>query len=289
MHDSAIGGHSGQKGCLHRIQALFHWPGLKRDVIQYVRSCDVCQRNKHENVPYPGLLQPIPVPQQAWSHLTMDFIEQLPPSHGFDTILVVVDRFIKFRHFIKLTHPYSAQQVAQIFLDNVYRLHGLPETIISDRDRIFLSNFWQELFRLLGVNLHYSSAYHPQSDGQTERVNQCLENYLRCMCSNHPSHWSSWLPTAELWYNSNFHTSLQLTPFEALYGYKPTHIPLGPFHDSIIPAASSMVQSRLQVISLIKENLAKAQNHLKVFADKHRSERVFQEGDWVFLKLQPYR
>ena len=208
LHDSTVGGHSSQRGCLHRIQTLFYWPRIKQDVVTFVRSCDVCQRSKHENVPYPGLLQPIPVPQQAWSHISMDFIEQLPVSHGFDTILVVVDRLTKFSHFIRLTHPFSAQQIAQVFLDQVYRLHGLPESVIFDRDRIFVSKFWQELFHLLGVGLHYSSSYHPQSDGQSERVNQCLENYLRCMCSEHPSHWSNWLPTAELWYNTNFHTSL---------------------------------------------------------------------------------
>nr|XP_027071740.1 uncharacterized protein LOC113696535 [Coffea arabica] len=205
------------------------------------------KRSKHENVPYPGLLQPIPVPQQAWSHVSMDFIEQLPLSHGFDTILVVVDRLTKFSHFIRLTHPFIAQQIAQVFLDQIYRLHGLPESVISDRDRTFVSRFWQELFHLLGVGLHYSSSYHPQSDSQTE-----------------------------LWYNTNFHTSLQITPFEALYGYKPNHIPLGPFHDSIIPAAANLVQDRLKVISLIKKNLAKAQSRMKHFTDRHRSERALQ-------------
>ena len=108
------------------------------------------------------------------------------------------------------------------------------------------------------------------------------------MCSDHSTHRSSWLPTAELWYNTNFHTNLQVTPFEALYGYKPNHIP-GPFHDSVIPAPASMLQDRLQVLSLIKENLAKGQNHMKFFADKHRTERTLQVGDWVFLKLQSSR
>ena len=111
---------------------------------------------------------------------------------------------------------------------------------------------------MLGIILHYNSSYHPQFDGQSERVNQCLENYLKFMCNEHPSHWSSWLPIAEFWYNTNFHTSLQVTPFEVLYGYKPSHILLRPFHDSDIPATTNMVQDRLQVISLIKENLAKA-------------------------------
>lgn len=219
----------------------------------------------------------------------MDFIEQLPTSRGYNTILVVVDRLTKFSHFIPLTHPFSAKDIAQLFLDNIYKLHGLPESIVSDRDKIFTSKFWQEIFKMVGTGLHYSSAYHPQSDGQSERVNQCLENYLRCMCSEHPSQWSHWLSLAELWYNANFHTSLQATPFEILYGYKPTHLPLGPFQDIVTPAAANMVTDRLQALATIKENLAKAQNKMKTFADAHRSERVFEVGDWVFLKLQPYK
>ncbi|XP_027103329.1 uncharacterized protein [Coffea arabica] len=146
---------------------------------------------------------------------------------------------------------FKTLQIAQVFLDIVYKLHGLPESIILDRNKIFISRFWQELFHMLGISLHYSSSYHSQSDGQNERVNQCLENYLRCMCSDYPTHWSSWLPTAKLWYNTNFHTSLKVTPFEALYGYKPNHIPLGPFHDSVIPAAASMLQDRLQIVAKV--------------------------------------
>ena len=154
---------------------------------------------------------------------------------------------------------------------------------------MFLGGFWQEMFKLLGTKLHYSSSYHPQSDGQSERVNQCLETYLRCMCIEHPTQWSVWLSTVEFWYNTNFHTSLHLSPFEALYGYKPTHIPLGPFHDSVIPTAADMVQERLQIMSQIKRNLAKAQNRMKHYADKHKTERNLQVGEWVFLKLQSYR
>ena len=190
---------------------------------------------------------------------------------------------------MELSHPYSGEQVAQLFLDHVYKLHGLPESITSDRDKVFISKFWRELFRTLAVGLHYSSSYHPQTDGQSERVNQCLESYLRCMCSEYPSHWSDWLSSTELWYNKNFHTSLQLTPFETLYGYRPVHLPLGPFRDSVIPTAADMVQERLQVLANIKDNLAKAQSRMKHFANQNRTKRTFLVGDWVFLKLQPYR
>ena len=138
---------------------------MKQAVIAYVQNCDTCQKNKAEHVPYPGLLQPISIPQQAWLHITMDFIERLPKSQGYDIVLVVIDRFTKSGHFIRLTHPFIAKTVAQVFLDHIYKLHGLPESIITDRDKVFTSVFWKELFKLVGVSLHYSSAYHPQTDG----------------------------------------------------------------------------------------------------------------------------
>lgn len=202
MHTSPLGGHSVQTACYQPLRLLFYWPLLKQDVNTFINSCEICQRSKDEHVKYPGLLQPLPIPQQAWKHISMDFIEKLPVSDGMDTILVVIDRFTKYAHFIALAHPFSALSVAQIFLDQIYKLHGLPDAIVSDRDRIFLSHFWQALFKILGISLHLSTAYHPQSDGQTERLNQCLETYLRCFASDKPSTWRSWVSMAEWWYNT---------------------------------------------------------------------------------------
>lgn len=127
----------------------------------------------------------------------MEFIEGLPTSSGYNCILVVVDKFSKYSHFVKLKHPFSAVQVAQQYMENIYKLHGMPTAIVSDRDKIFTSSFWKELFRLSETTLSMSSAYHPQSDGQTERVNRCIENYLRCFIHACPSQWSQWLNLAE--------------------------------------------------------------------------------------------
>jgi transposase InsO family protein len=139
----------------------------------------------------------------AWQSISMDFIDGLPLSKGKNCILVIVDRFSKYSHFVPLAHPFTAQSVAKLFLHNIYRLHGLPASIISDRDKVFTSRFWRELFRLAGVSLKMSSAYHPQTDGQTERVNQCLETFLRCFISASPTKWTDWICLAEFWYNTS--------------------------------------------------------------------------------------
>lgn len=171
------------------MKSLFAWPKLKHFVQQYVQSCEVCQQAKVEHVKSPGLLQLLAVPDRAWKVVSLDFIEGMPKSQGKDTILVIIDKFSKYAHFLPLTHPFTALSVAQLYFSQVYKLHGLPEAIISDRDRIFTSALWQELFRLSGTQLLMSSSYHPQTDGQTERLNQCLEAFLWCSVHSCPSQW----------------------------------------------------------------------------------------------------
>lgn len=140
-------------------------------------NCDICQRCKHETVALPGLLQPLPTPDQAWEDVSMDFIEGLPKSEGKDTILVIVDRLTKFAHFMSLTHPFTAPEVARLLLDSVFKIHGIPKTIVSDRDKIFTSKFWQELFKNFGVGLHLSTAYHPEN-GWTNRESKSMSRSL---------------------------------------------------------------------------------------------------------------
>lgn len=221
MHNSALRGHSGQQATYKRVKKVFYWPGLKREVEEMVKNCTICIQNKADNHSYAGLLQPLPVPYSIWQEIGMDFIEGLPRSEGKNSIMVVIDRFSKYGHFISLTHPYTVATVARAFFDTVYKLHGLPEKIISDRDRIFTSELWKELFKMLGTKLLMSSAYHPQTDGQTERLNRCVENYLRCLCFQHSQKWHRWLAHAKWWYNTNFHTSPGTTPYQALYGRTP--------------------------------------------------------------------
>jgi hypothetical protein len=153
FHASALGGHSGIQTTYHRIHKLFAWPGLKLAVQEFVQQCVVCQQAKHENCKPPGLLQPLKIPQGAWQEILMDFIEGLPKSAGHEIILVIVDRYTKYAHFIPLKHPYSAHSVAKAVFNNVVKLHGMPISIVSDRDRVFTSHFWKELFAMFDTKL----------------------------------------------------------------------------------------------------------------------------------------
>jgi ribosomal protein L21E len=233
-------------------------------------------------------LQPLPVPSQSWHTVSLDFIEGLPKSKTFTTILVVVDKFSKYAHFIPIAHPYTALSIAQVYLDNVYKLHGLPTILISDRDKIFTSSVWQELFRLADTTLNMSSSYHPQTDGQTERVNQCPETYLRCLVQACPTKWSQWLSLAEYWYNTTYHSALGTSPFEVLYGHPPKHFGIVPEDASAVTDLQEWLNERSAMTTAIQQHLLRAQQRMKHQADKHRVEREFKVGDWVYLKLQPY-
>ncbi|GMJ03680.1 hypothetical protein HRI_004037200 [Hibiscus trionum] len=174
---------------------------MKKQVKDYVLSYDVCQRTKDEHILKPGLLQPLQIPSQAWESIYMDFIEGLPMFKGFNSILVIIDKYTKYGHFLDLAHPFTVIDVASIYLDQVFKLHGSPKVIISDKDKIFTILFWKELMKKLGTVSHLSSAYHPETDNQTERLNQCLEQYLCSLCFLKPHTWATWLPQADWWYN----------------------------------------------------------------------------------------
>ncbi|GMI93716.1 hypothetical protein HRI_003040900 [Hibiscus trionum] len=160
FHGSAVGGHSGAKAIIHRIISTFYWKGLRREVKNAVRECMVCQRNKGELSLPGGLLQPlvVPIPSTIWSSISMDFIEGLPQSKKRDCIFVVVDRLTKYAHFVALAHSFTAKSIAQVFLENIFKLYGLPVDIVCDRDRIFMSTFWKELMSKLGVTINASIA-----------------------------------------------------------------------------------------------------------------------------------
>jgi hypothetical protein len=193
-------GHEGVHKMLHRLRADFHLIKDRVAVQEFVRACAVCQQNKTEHLQPGGLLQPLGVLTSVCADLAMDFVKALPRVNGKSVILTVVDRFTKAAHFIPLGHPYSATSVARAFFAEVVRLHGIPSSIVSDRDPVFPSAFWRELFRLAGVKLQMSSAFHPQSDGQSEATNKIIAMYLRCLTGDRPRQWVEWLPWVEFCY-----------------------------------------------------------------------------------------
>jgi hypothetical protein len=288
LHDTPLGGHSGIQATYQRAKKLYYWPGMKLAVELYVRQCPICQLAKHSNTKPAGLLQPLPPPARPWEAITMDFIEGLPMSDNANVILVIVDRLTKYAHFLPLKHPYTAATVAKLYLDNIVKLHGVPLSIISDRDKIFTSAFWRELIKAVCTKLHYSTAYHPQTDGQSERVNQCLEQYLCCAVQDHPKLWRRMLAMAEFWYNTSYHTTIGTTPFQTLYQQEPN---FGAF-PNITVAEDSLAQPEATDyqahIDSLRTRLLQAQQRMKAYADKQRTERQFMVGEQVLLKLQPY-
>ncbi|PKU83997.1 putative mitochondrial protein [Dendrobium catenatum] len=224
FHGSSVGGHSGVQKTYRRLATELYWNRMHKDVEEMVAGYEVCQRNKYMAMAPGGLLQPLALPNKVWEEVSMDFIDGLPRLEGFTVILVVVDRLSKYAHFIPLRHPYTAVTVASTFIREVIKLYGVPEAIVLNRDNVFLSHFWRELFRLQGIVLKRSTAYLPQTDGQTEVVNRSLETYLRCFVSETPKLWAKWLSWAEYWYNTSFHSASQMTPFNVLDGRDPPHL-----------------------------------------------------------------
>jgi hypothetical protein len=179
-HDIPIAGHPGFQKTYMAIKCHYYWQGMKGDIKNYVERCLKCQVLKIEQVKNPGLLQPLGVPNLKFESISMDFIVGLPKTQaGFDNILVVVDRLTKIVHFIPTVSTVTASGVAELFMRNVFKFHGMPSEIISDRDRKFVSEFWTTLFKMCGTKIKLSTAYHPETDGQTERTNRTLEDMLR--------------------------------------------------------------------------------------------------------------
>ena len=220
-HAGGLAGHFGRNKTILIIEEKFYWPGLKRQVANIVARCRTCAVAKHQRQ-NTGLYTPLPVPDCPWQDLSMDFVLGLPKTlRKHDSIFVVVDRFSKMAHFIPCSQTFDASRVAKLFLDQVVKLHGLPKTIVSDRDVRFTSYFWKTLWHLLGTKLKFSTAYHPQTDGQTEVVNRSLGNLLRCLVGESLGNWDLLLPHAKFAYNSSINRSTGKSAFEIVHGYRP--------------------------------------------------------------------
>lgn len=220
-HDHALAGHPGIRKTMQLIKRRFNWPKLESFVTAFIKSCPECQRAKtSRHKPY-GPLRFLPIPERPWASISMDFIEGLPLSREFDSILVIVDRLTKMAIFIPTTKTLDSPGLAQLFLRHVFSKHGVPNDIVSDRGKHFVSRFWASLCQLLQIKSNLSTAYHPETDGQTERVNQILEQYLRIYINYQQDDWSDLLPLAEFAYNNAPHSATGVSPFFANKGFHP--------------------------------------------------------------------
>ena len=278
-------GHEGTQKTLHRLRAEFYIPRDRALVRDLVRSCTTCQRNKTEALQPAGLLQPLDVPSQVWADISIDFIEGLPKVAGKSVILTVVDRFSKYAHFIALGHPYTAASVARAFFDGIVRLHGFPLSIVSDRDPVFTGHVWRDLFQMAGVKLRMSTAFHPQTDGQSEVVNKVIAMYLRCVTGDRPRAWVDWLSWAEYCYNTSFHTALRATPFEVVYGRPPPPILSYQPGTARTEAADAILRSRDEMLAEVRQRLLQAQQLSKRYYDANHRDVEFEVGSWVWLRL----
>ena len=269
-HDSPLAGHYGVTRTQALVGQYFEWRGMATAVEAYVRSCDACQRNKVvRHAPF-GLLNPLPIPSQPWSSISLDWITDLPPSNYHDAILVVVDRLTKQALFIPTTKSLPASDVASLFLQHVVRVHGIPESIVSDRDPIFTSHFWGRLLDLMQMKANRSTAFHPQTDGQTERLNSVLEQYLRIHTDYQQTDWAGLLPMAEFSYNNSKHSATTMSPFFANYGYHPRMSLLPTSSDSLVPAADSYIDRLHTAHVTLQRELLKARNAMELSANRKR-------------------
>ncbi|KAK1620537.1 hypothetical protein QYE76_026054 [Lolium multiflorum] len=243
------------------------------------------ERNKTETLRPAGLLQPLDVPSQVWADISMDFIEGLPKVGGKSVILTVVDRFSKYAHFIALGHPYTAASVARAFFDGIVRLHGFPSSIVSDRDPVFTGHVWRDLFGLAGVKLRMSTAFHPQTDGQSEVVNKIIAMYLRCITGDRPRAWVDWLAWAEYCYNTSYHSALHATPFEVVYGRPPPAMLPYASGTARTETADDLLRTRDEILAEARQRLLQAQQLARRYYDAHHREAEFAVGDWVWLRL----
>ena len=289
-HDSPVGGHKGVNKTLDLIRRAYWWPTVKKDVTKYVTTCASCQRNKARNVLPGGKLQPLQIPEGRWHSVSMDYITGLPCTEaGFDSVFVVLDRLTKMAHFIPCTKDITAARTADVFLRDVIKLHGFPLEVISDRDPKFASEFWQRLTDLLGVKHRMSSAFHPQTDGGTERLNRILEEYLRAYIGAEQNDWDKWLPLAEFAYNNSRQDSTGYSPFFLNFGRHP-RLPHTPVTTGVRNQSAAELASQLDAyVKNARSLLDAAQQRQKRYADQRRREVVFAVGDQVMLDTRNIR
>ncbi|KAI3776397.1 hypothetical protein L1987_46178 [Smallanthus sonchifolius] len=289
-HKSRYSIHPGADKMYQNLRSQYWWPGMKKDIALFVAKCLTCSKVKAEHQRPSGLLEQPEIPVWKWENLAMDFITKLPrTSSGYDSIWLIIDRLTKSAHFLPIREDYKVEKLARVYIDEIVSRHGVPLNIISDRDARFTSRFWQSLQKALGTRLDLSTAYHPQTDGQTERTIQTLEDMLRACVIDFGGNWDSHLTLIEFSYNNSYHTSINMAPFEALYDCKcRSPICWNEIGEAQI-TGPELIQETSDKIIQIRDNIRVARSRQKSYADKRRKPLEFQVGDLVLLKVSPWK
>ncbi len=290
-HDAPTGGHLGGRKTLHKLQRTCYWPGMQKDVEDYVKGCVVCAAVKPSQQAPAGLLQPLPIPHRPWEVISIDFVGPLVRTKDhYDCVLTVVDKFSKMGHFIPTTTTVTSDKTARLLINHVFKLHGLPSSIISDRDPRFTAGLWKEVFDALGVKLAMSSSYHPQTDGQTERLNRTLEAGLRAYADKKGADWADWLPMCEAFYNSSTHSSTGQTPFEmngTVWTDAVTFALKSPTMDGLkCQSAEDLLNGMKQAWEDARMMMMVRRERMRVNADRDRRDEKYAVGDRVLLSTK---
>ena len=284
FHDSPLGGHQGIHKTMDKLKRYYWWPNMRKDVENYILSCETCGRCKtRRHKPY-GKLLPLPVPKKPWEIIGVDFIVSLPSSQDCSCIMVVSDHLTKMIHLVPCSDVPSADLTAKLLLFNVFRYHGFPKTIVSDHGSQFSSEFWTSLCSALHIQPNLATAHHQQSNGQIERANAVVEQYLRCYCSSAQNEWCYYLPLCEFAYNNSLHQSIGVSPFYANFGFNP---------NSIIDSPPILLKDNASVLTRdwsahfqsLQAHLVKAKEDFKKYNDlKKQHGPNFNINNKVWLK-----
>ncbi|GJR23145.1 putative reverse transcriptase domain-containing protein [Tanacetum coccineum] len=289
-HKSKYSVHPGSDKMYQDMKQLYWWPNMKADIATYVSKCLTCLRVKAEHQKPSGLLVQPAIPQWKWDNITMDFVTKLPRTQsGNDTIWVIVDRLTKSAHFLPMRETDPMDKLARLYLKEVVTRHGIPVSIICDRDPRFTSNFWRSFQKAMGTRLDMSTTYHPETDGQSERTIQTLKDMLRACVIDFGNGWEGHLPLIEFSYNNSYHASIKAAPFEALYGRKcRSPVCWAEVGDARL-TGPELVHETTEKIVQIKQRMQAARDRQKSYADVRRKPLEFQVGDRVMLKVSPWK
>ena len=285
-HVPPYSGHGGREKTLELLSRTFYWPAMNLHVAEYVASCRHCQQNKAANTKPSGLLCPGEIPTKFWQHVSLDFIVSLPTTtRGNDAVLVFVDKLSKMTHFEPCKTTITAEETAELFRHAVWRLHGLPEKLVSDRDSKFTGHFMKSLCEQLGIRMAMSTAFHPQTDGQTERMNRVLEDTIRNYVAPQQNNWDHFLDHAEFAINNSWQSSIKNTPFHAVYGQHP-HTPTTMSIRTKVPSVQKWLQSYEERVQHAQGCLKSAQDRQKIYADKNRKPVHYAEKQYAWLSTK---